>query len=489
MSCKVTILPEGNVLEANPGENLLAFLRRENFAPDAPCGGHGSCGKCVVRVDGEDVLSCQATVTHDITVMLPQKAASDILTSGMDVSVHLDPLEKGFLLAFDIGTTTVVCFLIDGISGKELAHASMLNPQITYGADVISRMQSALEGTLGEQKTAIQDGMESLIEDVCGQAGIHPAEISVVSVVANPCMQQLFMGIMPDNLSKVPFAPVITHTDVVSAASYLPACKNAKLIVVPDIAGYVGADTMGCILATGMYRETPMTLMVDIGTNGEMVLGNREKLTACSTAAGPALEGAKIKFGMRGARGAIDHVWLENGNIRCSVIGGGPATGICGSGLIDAAAVFLEAGLINKRGRILDDREVDGQRVLYLTDQVYITQNDIRELQLAKGAIAAGIELMAEYLSISFEQIDRVLLSGAFGSFMRSENACKIGLLPPQLREKITVVGNAAGVGAKMLACDQSLLKTAQALRDSVCFIELANIPNFQKCFGRNMAF
>ena len=212
-------------------------------------------------------------------------------------------------------------------------------------------------------------------------------------------------------------------------------------------------------------------------------------MTACSTAAGPALEGAKIRFGMRGAPGAIDHVWVEDGKIRCSVIGGGEAKGICGSGLIDAVASLLELGLLNARGRLLADEEADGERIARLTDTVYITQNDIREVQMAKGAIAAGISLMARELGIEISQIDKVLLAGAFGSFLKPESACRIGLLPDELLKKITAVGNAAGSGAKMMACSKDEFARTDELISHIEFIELASLPDFQREFAKNMRF
>ena len=212
-------------------------------------------------------------------------------------------------------------------------------------------------------------------------------------------------------------------------------------------------------------------------------------MTACSTAAGPALEGAKIKFGMRGAPGAIDHVWVEDGKIRCSVIGGGEAKGICGSGLIDAVASLLELGLLNARGRLQAPDGLDGERIVRLTDTVYITQNDIREVQMAKGAIAAGISLMARELGIGISQIDKVLLAGAFGSFLKPESACRIGLLPAELLEKITAVGNAAGSGAKMMVCSKDEFTRTDELISHIEFIELASLPDFQRKFAKNMRF
>jgi uncharacterized 2Fe-2S/4Fe-4S cluster protein (DUF4445 family) len=237
--------------------------------------------------------------------------------------------------------------------------------------------------------------MTELIQTVCDEAGVLPEKIGVISVVGNPAMQQLFLGISPENLSRVPFAPVLTEAKAVPCGERLPICKHARLLIVPNIAGYVGADTVGCILATGLYAEEKLTLLVDIGTNGEMVLGNKDRMIACATAAGPALEGANIQFGMRASDGAIDHVWLENGEMKYSVIGGGSPKGICGSGLIDAIAVGLKLGQINKRGRI--QRE---DRIFPLTQDVYLTQEDIRQVQLAKGAICAGITLLTKQLGV-----------------------------------------------------------------------------------------
>lgn len=241
-----------------------------------------------------------------------------------------------------------------------------------------------------------------------------------------------------------------------------------------------------------MYDMDKMTLLVDIGTNGEMVLGNKDVMIACSTAAGPALEGARICFGMRGAPGAVDHVSCSDGKLLTHVIGEKETVGICGSGLIDAAAVLLEAGWINKRGRIQKHcpyyEELGEERIVRLTKDVYLTQNDIREVQMAKGAIAAGIVLMAGQLGISLEEIDQVFLAGAFGSFMNPHSACRIGLLPAVLETKIQAVGNAAGSGAKIAAMNRREFERAGELTKEIRFLELAELPDFQHVFARNMS-
>ena len=481
---RVRVLPENRVISAPHGANLLHTLQKHGLAPDAVCGGNGTCGKCRVSADGQEVLSCKTIVTRDMTVTIPKKEEWNVLQTGIGETGRFAPLKSGYLLAFDIGTTTVVCYLLDGNTGAELATAGAANPQRSYGADVITRIRSALAGHMHDLTRLIRDLLQDLTLEVCSKAGIAPKGIGVISVVGNPAMQQLFLGIPPHNLSTVPYAPVLTKAVAEPCADRIPICADALLLTVPDIGGFVGADTLGCVLAANLAESEEITLLVDIGTNGELVLGNKDRLIACSTAAGPALEGANIQFGMGGCDGAIDHVWLEDGRITCSVIGGGKATGICGSGLIDAVAAALELGLLNKRGRIQNE-----SRIIPLCDGIYLTQEDIRQVQMAKGAIRAGIDLMTKELGIPLSKIGRVLLAGAFGSHLNPESACRIGLLPPELSGRITAVGNAAGTGAKMLVRDGVLLTRSQTLAEMIEFLELASLADFPKTFAKSMTF
>lgn len=486
---EIHILPADIRAEVSEGTNILEALRSAGILMDAPCGGNGKCGKCTVIADGAEVLACQTRAEKDMQVLIPQGKGLHVMQSGIETEKHMDPLCPGMLIAIDIGTTSLVCFLLDGESGEELSSASALNPQAAFGADVISRIREALAGKLELERDVIRNKLTELIREACGKAGADPADVGVVSVVGNPAMQQLFLGISPENLVTIPFGPVLTEMKAVPCADILPVCGNAQLLIVPDIAGYIGADTMGCVLSTKLYKADELTLMVDIGTNGEMVLGNKDRMIACSTAAGPALEGANILFGMRGTDGAIDHVRSADGRFECSVIGGGKAEGICGSGLIDAVAVSLEAGLLNRRGRISTAEEIDGQRFIPLRDGIYLTQEDIRQVQMAKGAICAGVQLMAAQLGREVGDIKRVLLAGAFGSFMDPDSACRIGLLPEELKGRITAVGNAAGSGAKLLACDTAEMKFAQELKDRIEFLELASLKEFSGTFARAMSF
>ena len=481
---RIRILPEDRILEAASGANLLTVLRDAGLAPEAPCGGQGKCGKCRVRLEGREVLSCLTQVDRDMTLWLPRTGGHVLLTDGLEGTWTMNPLAKGYLLAFDIGTTTVAGYLLEPEKGKQVAGESKMNPQAPWGADVITRIRHAIAG--GEEKLtqAIRGCLRELTETLCGRAGIGFQDIGVVSVVGNPAMQQLFLGISPENLARIPFDAVLKAPKAEPAGAVLPEWGNALLLTVPDISGFVGADTVACVLACEMDRQEEITLLVDIGTNAEMVLGNREKMIACAAAAGPALEGANIRFGMGAREGAIDHGWIEDGRICCSVIGGGEAKGICGSGLVDVLAAALDLGWINTRGKVLRE-----EGILPLADGVYLTREDVEQVQLAKGAIAAGIRLMADRVGVALQDIDRVCLAGAFGTFLNPESACRIGLLPRELQGKIRAIGNGAGAGAKQIAMDRAALERTGVLAGTIEFLELASLPEFPRCFAAGMRF
>lgn len=480
----IMVHPMKKLIEVRSGASLLQTLRATGISMDAPCGGRGSCGKCKVLVNETIQHACQVFIHTDLEVTLLHESKFEVLAEGLEIVAEYDPVKQGFLLAFDIGTTTVAGYLLDQRTGQELALDSIPNPQASYGADVVSRIQYAVKDTENTLTVCIRDALTSMTRRLCRKADISSSQISVVSIVGNSAMQQLFLGICPHNLAAIPFLPMLTEAKTVPAKDVLPCCEHAQILIVPDIAGFIGADTVAGILATRLDGQQSPALLVDIGTNGEMVLCDDGRMVACATAAGPALEGANIQFGMRGAQGAIDHVWLENGQIRYHVIGDVDAVGICGSGLIDAVSVALEAGWINSRGRILDN-----SRKIILSDTVYLTQQDIRQVQLAKGAIAAGIRLMADDLGLEVADIQKVFLAGAFGTFMNPDSACRIGLLSQEFAGKIIAAGNAAGSGAKLLACNKELFKKTQRLAQRVKHLNLALTPGFQRCFAENMRF
>lgn len=474
MEYRVTVLPENRQIIAQDGDNLQNLLRSAGFSVEAPCGGSGRCGKCKVLADGREVLSCQTFVNGDMTVMLPQKQAAVILTDGIRTAL---PNDCGTCLAVDIGTTTVVAYLID--NGRILAAESRKNPQAAFGADVVSRIQYAFSGKAAELTDSIRHCVSEITQTLFSKTG--KCVLNSVCVVGNPAMQQLFLGLSVENLIKIPFEPLLKKTEIEDGGKYIQSWEGAELLIVPDIAGYIGADTVACILAADMDKTEKLTLLVDIGTNGEMVLGNKDGLVACAAAAGPAMEGAGISCGMQAAEGAVDRVGKD---FSCHVIGEGTACGICGSGLLDAAAAALEQGLLNERGRILNDGHT-----LPLADGIFLTQEDIRQLQQAKGAIAAGIQLMAKYNGISLSDIETVYLAGAFGAFMDAHSACRIGLIPEELESKIKSIGNAAGSGAMQIACSKEAFARTEAIVSAVQTLELAELPDWAKCFAQSMRF
>ena len=439
------------------GMALLEALRRRGAPVSAPCGGKGTCGKCKVLVDGKEILACQTAVDRDMDVELSEEESAVLCSTD---TVQTDG-SCGYALAYDVGTTTVVCYLIDGKTGQIVSSCGCGNPQAAFGADVISRIEYVMDTGSSELKDRLEWAMKELAEKLACEK-----EISAVSVAGNTAMHHLLLGIDPKPLTVPPYMPVTTE-----------AVEREGLRILPNIAGFVGGDTVGCMLAAGFDRREALTLLLDIGTNGEMVLGDRKRRIACSAAAGPAFEGAKISCGMRGTEGAVDHVWQDNGKLRWSVIGGGEAKGLCGSGLLDLVACLLEIGIISETGRMdCGTYRLEGTAV-------YLTQKDVRELQLAKAAIRAGIELMCSHRGIDPEKIGEVLLAGAFGTYLTPSSACKIGMIPPGLEEKIRPIGNAAGLGAAMCAVNRESFETAKELARETGFLELASKPDFQDLF------
>lgn len=478
----VTFLPNGVTVEVEAGTSLLSAEVLAGLQPDAPCGGNGTCGKCRVTLDGQIVLACETAVDRNMTVHLPQQGKNEILVDGTGTHTTADGQHE-YVIAFDIGTTTLVGFLLSGKTGGLLASASAMNPQAQYGADVISRIQTAVTQQEPLLRRCITDALCRLTCELADNAGIKTQQISLVCVVGNTAMHHLFLGIDPSSLITPPYMPTVSHAIEEPANDRLPIASDGTLRVLPNIAGFVGADTVGCMVSTGFDKLNELTLLIDIGTNGEMVLSDRDRRIACSTAAGPAFEGAKISQGMRGAAGAIDHVWIENGELRFHVIGDNEPIGICGSGLLDLVACLLDIDAIDESGRLQN-------KLFTLPDTtISLTQKDVREVQLAKGAIRAGIELMCKQLGVQPEDIKTVLLAGAFGNYMDPKSACRIGMIPPCLVDRIRPVGNAAGEGAKLCAVNRAEFEQAIQLSEKTEFLELASLPDFQDRFVDALEF
>ncbi len=469
MSYHVTFLPEGKKVTASGG-TILEALIIAGLHPDAPCGGKGTCGKCRVYVDGREVLACQTIVDRDMVVTRKDVSDTKILSSGSSVEIQPDGTDH-YALAFDIGTTTVVAYLLDGSTGQLLDSASCLNPQGQYGADVISRIQEVLHSGAEEMQTCIRMTLADLTLKLSQKNGIQKDQITAAAIVGNTAMHHLLLGIDPKPLVTPPYMPAVSE-----------GIERNGVRILPNIAGFVGGDTVGCMVATRFDQQDELTLLIDIGTNGEMVLGSKKRRIACSTAAGPAFEGAKISCGMRGADGAVDHVWRDSGEVKYHVLGEGSPKGLCGSGLLDLVAVLLDMEIIDESGRL-------NGKTYTLCENVILTQKDIREVQLAKAAIRAGIELLTKAMGAKLGDIQQVCLAGAFGNYMDPKSACRIGMIPPVLLDRITPIGNAAGEGAKLCALSRAEYEYSKKLAMEAEFLELASLPDFQDCYVDALEF
>ena len=407
-------------------------------------------------------------------------------------------------VAFDVGTTTLVGTLMNLRTGMAASVRSTLNGQAPFGADVISRISHGMNGpdAIRELQEAVVTTMNAVLDELYRETGVSPEQTYEAVVVGNVTMLHLLLRVDPSPLSMSPFTPAFMDELAVEAREVgLRIHPHGYLQTLPALGAYVGADIVAGVLATGVVREDRLRVFVDVGTNGEIVLGGAERALATAAPAGPAFEGSQIKCGMRATTGAIEGVQLGDG-VELQVIGGDvPAEGICGSGLVDAVAQLLLAGLLDHSGRMktpgdvpnhpLRDRliEIDGVRAFLLADGVYLTQRDIRELQFAKGSIATGIKVLMDILGVRAEDLDQVLLGGSFGSYLNPESARIIGLVPPVDVDRIIAVGNSAGEGAKIALLSYRERQVAFELPSRIEYIELSGRSDFNDSFISVLGF
>ncbi|MGQ9509720.1 MAG: ASKHA domain-containing protein [Thermodesulfobacteriota bacterium] len=405
-----------------------------------------------------------------------------------------------FGLAVDIGTTTLAGYLCNIRSGRIVATQSMMNPQVVYGEDVMSRISFAMTHPEGLQllHRSILDGLNHLIKLIIEKTNLSFEDIFELTVVGNTVMHHLFLGINPQYLGVSPFPPVLQRSmDIKARELGLNVHPSANIHILPIEAGFVGADNVGLILSLEPHWQDEMVLIIDIGTNGELVMGNRERLFSASCATGPALEGAHIEFGMRAAPGAIERVWIspDSFDVSYEVIGGLRPMGICGSGIIDVVAELYRVGIIDRSGQFL--REIDCSRLRWrdgkpefiiawrdetsIGREITITQWDIRNVQLAKAALYAGAKLLMKRLGI--ERLDKVILAGAFGSLIDPRNAMTLGMFPDCDLNKVYAVGNAAGEGARIALLNREKREEADEIAKKVTYLELTIEPEFEKEF------
>ncbi len=467
---------------------IALLLERAGIPLGKPCGGRGVCGKCAMLLEGAVSqpnaaelrcgarLACQATALGDACIILPEEQPMTQIEAGRAAALQpVQPMPGRLGAAIDVGTTTLALRLYDLVSGECLSSATMLNPQTTVAADVIGRIDAAMHGRKEQLRTSIESAMHALLLRACAQAGCEADDVASLVITGNTTMLYLLTGRDPSALSHAPFQADClfdTECEYLGRKAYLPPCLHA----------FVGADTACALLASGMTGSGETSLLCDIGTNGEIALWHEEGLFIASTAAGPAFEGAGISCGCGSIPGAIDRVDVADDALLIHTIGGKPAVGLCGSGLVDAVAALLTLGVIDETGAMEDD-------CCPLADGVALTQQDIRAVQLAKAAMAAGVAALLHDSGCRESAVESVHVAGGFGSHLNIGSAAAIGLISGGLAERVRVIGNAALDGAAMLLMDTSLRQTLRILAAQAKHVRLDGNPFFRDRYVEEMLF
>lgn len=485
---KVTRGGAQRVLTFEPGLRLAEVLGSQGLTVLQPCGGRGVCGKCAVMLSGQVSspspaeqkagvrLACQAVLLGDCEAILPEsRAMEQIEMGGRKCLTAKDPMPGRYGAAVDIGTTTVVLSLYDLPTGQCLAESGLMNPQAAVAADVMGRIGAALTGQGPQLRDQVIDAIGALLSQACARAEIDEAQVESLVVTGNTTMLYLLAGRNPSALSRAPFQADCLFDETVTLGgrrAYLPPCMHA----------FVGADITCAVLASGMCRREETSLLCDVGTNGEMALWKDGKLLVTSTAAGPAFEGAGISCGCGSVAGAIDRVWIQDGQAAVHTIGEARAVGLCGSGLIDAVAAGLPLGAIDETGAMEQDAWT-------LAEGVHLLPGDIRAVQLAKAAIAAGLDTLLATAGIRAQGLEAFYIAGGFGSHLNVRSAAAIGLFPEGAVQKARVVGNGALTGAALLLLDRGNQACARRIAASARHVNLGGNPRFNQLYMDHMLF
>jgi len=523
----ITFEPSGRTVSVPVGSTLLEAARAAGVEIDSPCGGTGTCGSCRVRANGAlsamsgierellggagltagKRLACRARAEGDATVLLagaPREARVVSAARHREAEVQ-PPLARGidrvgdvYGTAVDIGTTTVAAELVDLRTGAVVATAGELSAQRTFGADVLSRVSRATAGDAALHD-AIVGQVDAMTTRMLADAGVNADRLAESVVVGNVAMTGFFLGRDVSALGEAPYegAPLAAcRVRPAGIGSTLPA--SVDVLVPQASSAFIGSDVTAGMIATALAERITPTIYIDLGTNGEMVLAAKGQLLAASTAAGPALEGASIECGMRAETGAIEQVAFADGALTLGVIGEREPTGICGSGLLDLIAVLLDTGMIDATGRMLDPvghslrmrvTEHNGSRAFLVSDGIVLTQQDVRQVQLAVGAVRTGIELLLAEAALAPSAIVAVVVAGGFGYHVRAASLVRLGLLPPVWLDRVDFAGNTALAGARMLLVNGELREKAASTVDRVRTIDLAAHPEFQQRFIASLTF
>ncbi|HDR67617.1 MAG TPA: DUF4445 domain-containing protein [Bacteroidaceae bacterium] len=498
MAIRLEIISSGRkeIVTVEKGSNLLSVIRDLDFDIYAPCGGKGTCGKCRVIIDGiGTVISCRYSVEKDITVHLPDRRMSEVMTAQYRFtrSVPFMPGKTAGLcssplgLAVDIGTTTMVYYLINLGNGSQIGVHSELNSQVRFGADVISRISYCISKKNGlyELQEITKQSINRQVELYSGQLGVAPECFTKIVITGNTTMLHILAGADPGPMAFAPFTPVFTSHRVFNSREIgIGIHSGGEVHLLPSVSAYVGADIVTGIASID-DKDFDTFLYVDIGTNGEMALVTKEKIWCCAAAAGPAFEGANISCGS----GAFDGAISRYDRTGFSTIADARPVSICGSGLIDIIAFMVEEGIVDENGVLEQVFLVSPGKDNGIDEDIVITPQDVREVQLAKGAIAAGVSVLLKRSGIAFDQVDKFIIAGGFGNYLSIDSALRIGLFPYELKDKIIQVGNAAGNGAVLALQSESFMETIEDVIRRSEYIELSNDEDFPEEFALNMGF
>jgi uncharacterized 2Fe-2S/4Fe-4S cluster protein (DUF4445 family) len=499
LMAKLTVYQNGKTRETEtlPGEILLNVLRNNGFDVYSPCGGNGTCGKCKVLVKGEGIVtSCIFTVNDSIEIVLPDKREAKVLVAQHAHTIQLPLLPgpaadlSGFPhgVAIDIGTTSLVFYLVNLITGTIAETRAILNPQAKYGADVISRIQFTATRTDGLHilQKEILDAINHELSHLVQFEGISQNELIKIAIAGNTTMLHLLLGVDPMPLALAPFRAQFLEEQLRRGEELQLNCyPGAEIKILPSISAYVGADIVAGLASIAQSEMHRNYLFMDIGTNGELALVSENRIWCTSTAAGPAFEGARISCGM----GAVDGAISAYGNEGYTVIGHDRPIGLCGSGLIDLVAWLCDNGRIDQEGTLKEDFVIVPANESGTGDIITLNQTDIREVQLAKSAIVSGVKILLKQSGLTYDKLDTLFLAGGFGNYINTDSAMRIGLLPPEMKDKIVPLGNTSGTGALAALKSTWFDEAMKAVISKSILVELANDEDFALEFAMNMMF
>ena len=480
MVCHVTFLPEGKSVDVPEGTKISDAGIKAGVTIKLPCAGNGRCGKCMVEVGNERVLACQTDVSDGMVVTAPEEDQGKVIAAidhrAEDIG-ELSPLSDGYGLAVDIGTTTVAVEIIDLSDGEVVYKAADMNLQRSRGEDVLARIEYAGEGGTDELRDLVLDTINGLI-DGCDVPGPSRDTIGSAYIAGNTAMTHLFLGVDPSPIRFPPFEPVVKDAIITGEESGLHIRSDAKVVCMPSVSSYVGGDITSDIVDSGMDRDDSLALLIDVGTNGEVAIGNADMLLCCSSSAGPAFEGSQMTSGMLAKDGAIDSVRIIDGKVHYTVIGGGEPKGICGSGIIDLVAQMFLAGMLDRRGNFTDKAGAE-DGVFRVVGDVVITQSEISNVIMTKAAIYSASGTMVRSLGVSFDDLDKIYIAGGFGNFIDMESAITIGLFPDVERSKYVYLGNASLSGAKGALLSGGFRERIDEAFPKMTYVDLGSDPVF----------